>query len=229
MPKAEPPRVAVHRGRAGRARGRAVREGVRPSGRGVRPRRHRRARPPLGPRPAVHAVRHERHAARPARRCSREKPSTRLARGRRPPHRPRVPRRVPRPARASPKQLLESLHLETAVLHVGRATSAGKRRSACSCATAKGQERIDTADVVLDCTGTYAHPELARRRRHPGGRRTRRAAAHRQRTGRHPGRAEEPLRGPEHRARRRRLLRRDDDLRSSRRSRRSTPRRGCSG
>ena len=30
--------------------------------------------------------------------------------------------------------------------------------SACSSATAKGQERIDTADVVLDCAGTYGTP-----------------------------------------------------------------------
>ena len=51
--------------------------------------------------------------------------------------------------------LLESLQQETSVLHVGRVTK-GFRLLVRS---AKGQERIDTADVVLDCTGTFATPK----------------------------------------------------------------------
>jgi thioredoxin reductase len=50
--------------------------------------------------------------------------------------------------------LLESLHLETSVLHVGRAA----RGFRLLVRTAKGQERIDTADFVLDCTGTFGTP-----------------------------------------------------------------------
>jgi thioredoxin reductase len=51
--------------------------------------------------------------------------------------------------------LLESLQLETAVLHVGRVPGKGFRLLV---RTSKNQERIDTADVVLDCSGTYATP-----------------------------------------------------------------------
>jgi len=54
------------------------------------------------------------------------------------------------------EQLLESLNLETAVLQVGRATSGRGFRLLVR--DGKGQERIDTADVVLDCTGTYGTP-----------------------------------------------------------------------
>src|SRR5262249_34683345 len=60
--------------------------------------------------------------------------------------------------------LLESLHPQTTVLHVGR--SAGvkkaspdeKRPFRLLVRDGKGQERIDTADIVLDCTGTHANP-----------------------------------------------------------------------
>jgi thioredoxin reductase len=54
------------------------------------------------------------------------------------------------------EQLLESLHLEHAVQYVGRA--AGGRGFRLLVRDGKGQERIDTADVVLDCTGTYRTP-----------------------------------------------------------------------
>jgi thioredoxin reductase len=81
---------------------------------------------------------------------------------------------------AETETLLESLHLEEAVLQVGRATSLkkseserahwGKRSQVAPTATSerlpfrllvrdgKGQERIDSADVVLDCTGTFNTP-----------------------------------------------------------------------
>ncbi|MBA4188140.1 MAG: monooxygenase [Planctomycetaceae bacterium] len=51
--------------------------------------------------------------------------------------------------------LLESLQQETSVLHVGRATKGFRLLVR----TAAGQERIDTADIVLDCTGTFATPK----------------------------------------------------------------------
>lgn len=61
--------------------------------------------------------------------------------------------------------LLESVHTQTAVLHVGRSFgfkksdgNDGKRPFRLLVRDAKGQERIETADVVLDCTGTYAYP-----------------------------------------------------------------------
>jgi thioredoxin reductase len=81
---------------------------------------------------------------------------------------------------AETETLLESLHLEEAVLQVGRAPSLkkseserahwGKRSRVAPPAIGewlpfrllvrdgKGQERIDTADVVLDCTGTFNTP-----------------------------------------------------------------------
>ncbi len=51
------------------------------------------------------------------------------------------------------EQLLESLHLEHSVLHIGR--SASGRGFRLLVRDAKGQERIDGADVVLDCAGVY--------------------------------------------------------------------------
>src|SRR4051794_19800732 len=66
---------------------------------------------------------------------------------------------------AESEDLLESVHTQTAVLHVGR--SAGVKKSAPDDGNRpfrllirqeNGQERIDTADVVLDCTGTYNTP-----------------------------------------------------------------------
>ncbi|WP_439621309.1 NAD(P)-binding domain-containing protein [Gemmata sp.] len=50
--------------------------------------------------------------------------------------------------------LLESLHLEHTVLHVGRAA----RGFRLLVRAANGAERIDTADAVLDCTGTFGTP-----------------------------------------------------------------------
>ena len=61
--------------------------------------------------------------------------------------------------------LLESLFLETVVLQVGRSTSVKKsepeerRPFRLLVRDGKGQERIEIADVVLDCTGTYASPK----------------------------------------------------------------------
>jgi hypothetical protein len=65
---------------------------------------------------------------------------------------------------AETETLLESLHLEEAVLQVGRATGFKKSESGerlpfrLLVRDGKGQERIDTADVVLDCTGTFNTP-----------------------------------------------------------------------
>jgi thioredoxin reductase len=65
---------------------------------------------------------------------------------------------------AETETLLESLHLEEAVLQVGRATSFKKSEPGdrlpfrLLVREGKGQERIDTADVVLDCTGTFNTP-----------------------------------------------------------------------
>jgi thioredoxin reductase len=52
--------------------------------------------------------------------------------------------------------LLESLHLETAVNHIGRSSSGRSFRLLLR--DAKSQERIEPADVVLDCTGTHRTP-----------------------------------------------------------------------
>jgi hypothetical protein len=66
---------------------------------------------------------------------------------------------------AESETLLESLHLEEAVLQVGRATSLKKSEPGerlpfrLLVRGGKGQERIDTADVVLDCTGTFNTPQ----------------------------------------------------------------------
>lgn len=57
---------------------------------------------------------------------------------------------------AESEVLLESLFLETAVLQVGRAGPGREFRLLLR--DGKGQERIETADVILDCTGTYATP-----------------------------------------------------------------------
>ena len=65
---------------------------------------------------------------------------------------------------AETETLLESLHLEEAVLQVGRATSLKKSEPGerlpfrLLVRDGKGQERIDTADVVLDCTGRLNTP-----------------------------------------------------------------------
>src|SRR5205823_3424932 len=66
---------------------------------------------------------------------------------------------------AESEPLLESLHQQHTVLHVGRSTGQkksdpddGKRPFRLLVRNDKGQERIDAADVVLDCTGTYATP-----------------------------------------------------------------------
>ncbi|MBA4062679.1 MAG: monooxygenase [Isosphaera sp.] len=52
--------------------------------------------------------------------------------------------------------LLESLHLEHAVTHVGRAADGKAFRLLVR--AANGRERLDAADLVLDCTGTYGTP-----------------------------------------------------------------------
>ncbi|MBM3981198.1 MAG: monooxygenase [Planctomycetes bacterium] len=65
---------------------------------------------------------------------------------------------------AESEALLEALHLEEAVLQVGRATSVKKSEVAeqmpfrVLVRDAKGAERVDAADVVLDCTGTLNTP-----------------------------------------------------------------------
>lgn len=58
---------------------------------------------------------------------------------------------------AESEVLLESLFLETAVLQIGRtSTGTGFRLLV---RDGKGAERIESADVVLDCTGNYATPK----------------------------------------------------------------------
>jgi hypothetical protein len=66
---------------------------------------------------------------------------------------------------AESEALLESVHPQHAVLHVGR--SAGVKKSEPDddkrpfrllVRAASGAERLDTADVILDCTGTYVTP-----------------------------------------------------------------------
>jgi thioredoxin reductase len=66
---------------------------------------------------------------------------------------------------AESESLLESLHLEHTVLQVGRGTGSKKsepdeanRPFRLLVRDGKGQERIDTADVVLDCGGVYRTP-----------------------------------------------------------------------
>ena len=66
---------------------------------------------------------------------------------------------------AETETLIESLHLEEAVLQVGRAASVKKSEPGAErlpfrllVRDGKGQERIDTADVVLDCTGKLNTP-----------------------------------------------------------------------
>ncbi len=62
-------------------------------------------------------------------------------------------------------ELLESMNLQSAVLHIGRTSASkksephdGKKPFRLLVREASGAERIDTADVVLDCTGTYVTP-----------------------------------------------------------------------
>lgn len=57
---------------------------------------------------------------------------------------------------AESEPLLESLHLEHAVLAVGRASNGRSFRLLVR--DPQGRERMDTADVVLDCSGVYGHP-----------------------------------------------------------------------
>jgi thioredoxin reductase len=57
---------------------------------------------------------------------------------------------------AESEELLESLQLETAVLQLGPATNGRGFRLLVR--DGKDQERIDTADAILDCTGTYGTP-----------------------------------------------------------------------
>lgn len=65
---------------------------------------------------------------------------------------------------AESETLLESLNLEAAVLQVGRAAGVKKSEVAerlpfrLLVRDGEGKERIETADVVLDCTGTYITP-----------------------------------------------------------------------
>ena len=65
---------------------------------------------------------------------------------------------------AESETLLESLNLEAAVLQVGRAAGVKKSEAAerlpfrLLVRDGEGKERIETADVVLDCTGTYITP-----------------------------------------------------------------------
>ncbi len=66
---------------------------------------------------------------------------------------------------AESETLLESLHIEEAVIQVGRAASLKKSEQGerlpfrLLVRTGSGQERIDTADVVLDCSGTFNTPK----------------------------------------------------------------------
>ncbi|HEX4612883.1 MAG TPA: FAD-dependent oxidoreductase [Urbifossiella sp.] len=66
---------------------------------------------------------------------------------------------------AESEVLLEAMHLQHAVLNVGRATSLkksepddGRRPFRLLVRAVNGPERIDTADAVLDCTGTFNTP-----------------------------------------------------------------------
>lgn len=62
------------------------------------------------------------------------------------------------------EELLESMSPQHAILHVGRALSVKKSESEerrpfrLLVRAVSGAERLDTADVVLDCTGTYVTP-----------------------------------------------------------------------
>lgn len=58
---------------------------------------------------------------------------------------------------AESEVLLESLFLETAVLQIGRVVGGSGFRLLLR--DGKGAERIETSDVVLDCTGNYATPK----------------------------------------------------------------------
>ena len=127
-------------------------------------RRRRRRRPPLGPRAAVHAVVAQRlaaHAAPPARRRRRG------ARHRRVPDRRRAGRgsvrAAGRPARRRRRACAPARGCSrSAARGWSRATrsapaSAPSTASACWSPTPTG-ERTATADVVLDCTGSYGNP-----------------------------------------------------------------------
>jgi thioredoxin reductase len=64
------------------------------------------------------------------------------------------------------EHLLEALYLEQTVLHIGRANSFKKsepeearRPFRLLVRDMKGQERIETAEIILDCSGTYSTPQ----------------------------------------------------------------------
>jgi thioredoxin reductase len=65
---------------------------------------------------------------------------------------------------AESETLIEAIHTDTAVLQIGRATSVKKSERADALPfrlllrTGNGAERIETADAVLDCTGTVNTP-----------------------------------------------------------------------
>lgn len=62
---------------------------------------------------------------------------------------------------AESETLLEAMHAGCEVLHVGRAAAAkadDRRPFRLLVRGPNGAERMDTADVILDCTGTYATP-----------------------------------------------------------------------
>lgn len=65
---------------------------------------------------------------------------------------------------AESEPLLEAMHLQNAVLTIGRASGKksepddARRPFRLLVRGATGPERIDTADVLLDCTGTYVTP-----------------------------------------------------------------------
>ena len=128
---------------------------------------------------------------------------------------------------AESEVLLESLFLETAVLQVGRAVS--RKRVPPSRPRRQGSRTNRHRGRGARLHRHLRDAEVARRRRHPRGGRTGGAAAHRQRTGRHPGRAARTT--TRARASRSSATATPPRRRSarSRRSRRSTPRRGCSG
>ena len=138
MPKPEPPRIAVIGAGPIGIEAALYAKACGLAGGGLRSRRHRRSHPPLGPRPALHAVRDERHAAGPGDASPREAEPRRchptpifvtgrefrdaylvpLARVRNTPGEP-----LPRNRRAAGRSRLRP---------------AGER-SGCSCATARGR------------------------------------------------------------------------------------------
>ena len=149
----------------------------------LRARPRRRTPPALGPRPAVHALRLERDAARP-RDAPRREPQARVARRRRPPHRPRTRRRLPRTAgHVGGPDRVAAHRDDGASPSVGAGCSSPTRpggrvgRSACSSATrrASGPRRPTPSSTAPAPTprragsATAACPRPARR---PPGRRS---------------------------------------------------------